>query len=123
MPDAVGLIKTVKRTAVEAVRAEKPTEVCFGKVAQIKPLSIIVEQKLILDEKQLVLTRNVTDFTVEMDIGIVTEKNPETDPVPHTHNISGKGTVTVRNGLAVGDEVILLRQQGGQKFIVLERMG
>ncbi|MDE7299468.1 MAG: DUF2577 domain-containing protein, partial [Lachnospiraceae bacterium] len=31
--------------------------------------------------------------------------------------------ITVHNGLAVGDEVILLRQQGGQKYIVWDKIG
>ena len=35
----------------------------------------------------------------------------------------GKIQVTVHNGLVVGDEVILLRQQGGQKYIVVDRIG
>lgn len=31
--------------------------------------------------------------------------------------------VTADNGLVVGDEVILFRQQGGQKYIVVDRIG
>lgn len=29
---------------------------------------------------------------------------------------------TVRNGLAVGDKVVLLRQQGGQKYIIMGKI-
>ena len=31
--------------------------------------------------------------------------------------------ITIHNGLVVGDKVILIRQQGGQKFVVLDRIG
>ena len=41
---------------------------------------------------------------------------------PHVHAI-GKVQITVHNGLAVGEEVILLRQLGGQKYLVLGRVG
>ena len=41
----------------------------------------------------------------------------------HTHKITGKKKITVHNGLVVGDEVILIRQQEGQKFIVWDRIG
>ncbi len=105
MPDAVQFIKTIKRTAVEAVQAQKPAEICFGKVLSVSPLRINIEQKLSLDEKQLVLTKNVSDFTAE-----------------YVHPEAGIQTVAVRNGLASGDSVVLVRQQGGQKYIVLDRI-
>lgn len=40
----------------------------------------------------------------------------------HTHDITGKKEITIHNGLAVGDEVILLKQKGGQKYLVLDRV-
>ena len=60
MPDAVELLKTLKKAAVEAVDATKPVQVCYGKVTGTSPLKILVDQKLTLGEGQLVLTRNVT---------------------------------------------------------------
>lgn len=41
----------------------------------------------------------------------------------HKHNISGTFNVTVNNGLKVNDEVILLRMQQGQKYIIIDRIG
>lgn len=63
MPNAVGLIKTIKRVAVEAIKAEKPVEVCFGVVKSVDPLKIFVDQKMILGESQIILSRNVTNFS------------------------------------------------------------
>ena len=40
----------------------------------------------------------------------------------HSHNIKGKKKITIHNALAKGDEVILLRQQGGQKYIVVDKV-
>lgn len=97
MPDAIELVKTIKRAALDAVEASKPVQVCFGKVISVSPLEILVEQKLLLGERQLVLCRNVCDM--------------------------GKPQVTIHNGLVVGDEVILLRQQGGQKYVAVDRIG
>ncbi len=105
MPNAIELMKVIKRAAVEAVRAEKPAEICFGKVTDVSPLKITLEQKLTLGEAQLVLTRNVTEYKTYMSGG----------------NIQNQ--ITVYNGLVVGDEVVLLRQQGGQKYIVADRVG
>lgn len=131
MPDAVELVKTIKRAAADAVRAGKPAEVCFGKVTGVSPLKILVEQKMTLGRAQLVLSRNVTDFKVEMSAGNVQDyyytgggpPDGATAPVTpsHTHAV-GRIRVTVHNGLVVGDEVILLRQQGGQKYVVIDRV-
>lgn len=45
------------------------------------------------------------------------------DSKTHNHNISGNFNVTIKNGLMVGEKVILVRMQEGQKYIVLDRIG
>lgn len=130
MPDANELVDTLKRAAVEAVEAKKPVNVYFGEVVSASPLKINVEQKMILGEKQLILARNVTDFKTKITAGNIKnyyytgDVNSGTAPVSPSH-VHAVGTieVTVHNGLAVGDKVIILRQQEGQKFIVADRIG
>ncbi|MCI8426583.1 MAG: DUF2577 domain-containing protein [Lachnospira sp.] len=132
MPDAVELMKTIKQAAVEAVDAQKPAEVCFGKVTSVSPLKIVVEQKMILGEAQLILSRNVTDFKTEVTINIITESSLEMDApisesvqlnLAHTHQITGRKEITIHNSLVVGDLVILIRQQKGQKYFVIDKVG
>lgn len=127
MPNAVELTKAIKRAAVEAVKAEKPAEICFGKVTSSSPLKILVEQKMTLGAAQLVLTRNVTNFTTEITVDWSTENKSGGSGydsfASHTHAIAGRKKITVHNRLVVGDEVILFRQQGGQKYIVVDKIG
>lgn len=131
MPDATELTKAIKKAASKAVKAEKPVEVCFGKVTSASPLQILVDQKFTLGAAQLVLTRNVTDFKTMITGGNIqnyyyvgTLPNTSTVPVDPSHRHAiGKIEITVHNGLVVGDEVILIRQQGGQKYIVVDRIG
>jgi len=119
----------VKRAALDAVNASKPVEICFGKVTSASPLKILVEQKMTLGKEQLILTRNVTDFKTSITGGNIqnyyyTGSNLSgSAPVspPHVHAM-GKLQITVHNGVVVGDEVILLRQQGGQKYVVVDRI-
>lgn len=40
----------------------------------------------------------------------------------HRHGISGRKSLTIHNALKNGDKVILIQQQGGQKFIVLDKV-
>nr|DAT41789.1 MAG TPA: Protein of unknown function (DUF2577) [Caudoviricetes sp.] len=87
MPDVNELVETIKRAAIDAVEATKPVRIYFGEVMDTDPLKINVEQKMILGENQLILTRAVFD-----------------------------------EGLAAGSRVILIRIQGGQKFIVMDNL-
>ena len=39
----------------------------------------------------------------------------------HNHSISGTKKMTIHNGLKLNDNVILLQQQGGNNFVVLDK--
>lgn len=69
MADANELVETLKRAAVEAIEAKKPVNVYFGEVVSAAPLKINVEQKMVLGEKQLILSRNVTNFKTSISAG------------------------------------------------------
>lgn len=129
MFDMTDLVKVIKKTAVDAVNASKPANMVFGKVICEKPLQIKVDQKLILTSAQLVLARDVTDYEVTME------------PIPshwtedasggsgveaysaHKHEYKGKKIFKVYNALKNGEEVILMQLAGGQKYIVIDRIG
>ena len=116
MPDYTGLAKVIKQAAQDAADASKPAGVCFGKVISTSPLQIHVDQKLDLGPAQLVLT---AEWETELAQGGQGEGAYDS----HKHRITGIKLVTIHNGLAVGDQVILLQQQGGQKYIVLDKVG
>ena len=137
LPDYNALVKVMKQAGVEAMGANGPVNVCFGKVMNTAPLKVLVDQKMTLGAAQLVLTRNVTDYEVEVTVEWETEKETSThthvigdDEVEtgtnqqrHMHDIKGKKKMLVHNSLVKGDELVLLRQQGGQKYIVIDRVG
>ena len=58
---------------MEAVEAGKPVNILFGTVISASPLKIQVDQKSIYTSKMLILTRNVTDFEVDMTVNHSTE--------------------------------------------------
>ncbi len=142
MPDAIELANKIKIISVNAVEATKPMHVLFGKVVSDSPLTINIEPKIDLGEKQLILTRNVTEYEVEMTVEHQTEVENEhthevtvtcvssngstataaTKTMDHLHDYTGRKPFTVHNALTVGEIVILLRQQGGQKYIVWDRV-
>lgn len=76
-------VEVVKRAAVEAVEQSKPVHLLFGEVISVSPLKIQVDQKSIYTGKMLVLTRNVTDYEVDMTV------SHQTYEVTHSHQVSG----------------------------------
>ena len=107
MPDYSALVKVMKQAGVEATNADGPVKICFGKVVNVTPIQVLVDQKITLGAAQLILTRDFTDYEVEVTF------EPETE----------KKKMKIHNSLVIGDDVVLLRQQGGQKYIVIDRMG
>ena len=119
-------VEVVKRAAVEAVEAQKPVHLLFGQVISVSPLKIQVDQKSIYTEKMLVLTRNVTDFEVDMTVSHITlnRAGGSGDPAfaSHNHDYKGKKKFKVHNALIKGDWVLLGRIQGGKRFVVIDRI-
>jgi len=114
LPDMVELIKMA---ALGAVNESKPASIVFGTVVDVTPLKINIEQRLTLNAAQLILTSNVKDYDADMTVEHFTEQTNE-----HAHAYTGRKTFRVHNGLAVGEQVIMLQMQGGQKYIVLDKV-
>lgn len=135
MPDATKLVKAMKKAALDAMESTKPCGVFFGEIKSENPLKVLVEQKMLLSEEQLILTRNVTEFDVDISVDHETENQKvvhshaiptgSSGPVDieHKHAYYGRKTFTVHNGLVEGEKVILMRMNGGQKYVVLDRIG
>jgi len=111
------LVGVIKQAAVDAVNQAKPTEVIYGVVESEEPLRITVDQKLSLDRDFLLLTSAVSDREVEMTVDHTTGITNA-----HSHAYEGKKLFTVNNRLKQGEVVILVRFQGGQKYLVLDRV-
>lgn len=117
------LTNVIKKAAVEAVKAGKPSDFLYGTVVGVNPIKISVNQKLVLSSEFLILTGGVKDYSVEASVEWTTEENEGSDAVEsHVHNVTGTKKIMIHNGLKVGEKVILLMQAGGQMYIVLDRV-
>lgn len=98
------LVEVIKKIVIETMNTNYPLTMMYGTVISTSPLKINVEQKMVLESSFLILTRNVTNYSASV-------------------NIDGQNrTVTIPNALKRGDNVILLREQGGQKFVVMDKV-
>lgn len=101
MADLIDVIHSINQ---ESMNGQKPTDIAYGTVTSTSPLSIQLQTTMQpIPEKALVLTSSVIEKTV---------------PV-----MGGQGgTVTINEGLTVGDKVVMLRVSRGQRYIVLSKV-
>lgn len=130
MPDMTGFLKVVKQAALDAVNAQKPVQVCYGTVTKDSPLEITVDQKTILEAEDLILCRNVSDYECDVEFSLKTEKLQHSHTGVHgltsvqtlQYEVKNKKKMKVYNALKKDDVVFLIREQGGQRFIVIDRI-
>lgn len=126
MSEYSDLANVIKTLAVGAVDAKVPVAVCFGEVRSESPLKILVDQKLEIKGDQIVLARTVTDYDTDMTVDHLTEKRAGGHKCAsyenHDHRYKGRKSFRVHHKLIAGDKVVLLRKQGGQQYIVLDRV-
>lgn len=124
----------------ESQLAGQPTDLKIGTVSKIDPLEITTNTQMAPLRSSVLL---LTEAVMEKKIPIL--KHTHTVKVSDTYSGGGSATcstelkdivcqeagaelpadekyITLNKGLAVGDEVILLRVQNGQRFIVLSRV-
>lgn len=99
------MMEVIKRGALEAVEESKPVALMFGTVTRIAPLAINIEQRFTIPADMILLTSNVIDKKTEVRI-----------------NNGSKDGAVIYNSLKTGDKVLILRMQGGQKYVVLDRL-
>ena len=123
------LLEVMEEIALRAQAASQPAQLQVGTVTGAEPLEITVHPQMApLKGEVLLLTGAVTELRLT--------------GLAHTHpggeGSAAPGQVTVWEGgvprtqpgdevvlipaLSVGDRVLLLREQGGQRFVVLSRL-
>lgn len=80
------------------------TDMVYGKVTSTSPLTVTIDNRLQLTAPFLVTTSMVRDFTTDMIIDGQTR------------------SCTIKLGLRVGEDVLLLRTQQGQRYIIIDRI-
>lgn len=128
---ATGMIEIMKIAAMEAIDNAKPCDVRFGTVSSVSPLSVRISSDLILPESVLVVPQHLTDYTVNVNIGLIANDSAddeveEGDIIEDVDESITEGiderTLTIYNALEVGDNVVLLRNQGGKQYLILDRV-
>lgn len=121
MYDANDLVRAVQQVSTGASQAGYPADVMSGTVVAAKPLKIQVEQRFEISSDMIILPERLTDH--EVKITLEKEHTEKAGEPEHQHELSGDITVKVHGALKQGDRVVVIRQQGGQKFLVIDKVG
>lgn len=103
----MSLLETMKRVAGQTQDASAPAAFVTGTVTAAEPLTIRVDNRFSISGDALVLLKGVT-------AGYYSTHRHGTAP--------GGEPPEYHYGLAAGDRVALLRNHGGQSFLVLGRL-
>ena len=116
----------LKKLINQTTQAGKPTALIKGEVTSINPVTVKVEGRFEISAPFLELTHNVKDYYVDITVSHTTENRSggagDAEFQSHNHDYKGRKKILIHNGLRVGEFVWLIRQEGGQVFVVLDRV-
>lgn len=119
------IVNIIKEIASTVIQNGEPMEVIVGEVVSASPLEIKIDPKLTIPEENIILTKNTSEWTMEMSVDHVTENRSGgggyAEFASHNHEYKGRKKYLVHNQLVVGDKVIMLKETGGQRYIALDR--
>lgn len=94
------MLDAIKQAAIDAVKAEGPVMVQLGSVTKINPLEVLVDNRLSLQEDFLIVPESLTELKATV----------------------GNQEIVIRKPLAAGDKLLLIRMQGGQRYVIMDRV-
>lgn len=119
------LPNVLKSLVAQTVRGMNPSDFVLGEVISEAPLVIRVGENE-LDEDFLILSDNVRDFEVDIEVNHITEKRAGgggyAEYASHDHDYKGMKKIIIYNGLKIGEKVVMIQQSGGQMFFVANRV-
>ena len=119
------LPNVLKSLFAQTVRGMNPSDFVLGEVISEAPLVIRVGENE-LDEDFLILSDNVRDFEVDIEVNHITEKRAGgggyAEYASHDHDYKGRKKIIIYNGLKIGEKVVMIQQSGGQLFFVANRV-
>lgn len=122
----------IQQMVDEAVSARMPTELQIGTVKAVDPVEVTLDTQMTpLRQSVLYLSETVIEKKTPIlqhnhvyPEGVTEDALLEPDIICDEHG-TGLGTkdgyIIFNNALQVGDKVLLMRVQGGQKFVILSR--
>jgi hypothetical protein len=116
------ILNIIKKAGSGAVEAGNPTAILFGSVTATDPLEVNVDQRFSLEEDFLIVPESLTHFEIDLKHLHGYQDTSDSGDTPRDTKESLLAPIVIRRGLEVNDVVLLLRVQGGQQYVILDRL-
>lgn len=110
------MLEQIKRVAAQTEKAGVPARFMFGIVTETAPLTVMVDSRFPITAPGLIVPQELNGHTHEVNAAVTGESQQHTHTIPAATTSPEAGA-----GLKKGERVILLRNQGGQEYLVLGR--
>lgn len=135
------MLDIIKKASIGAVGAGNPVNILYGEILNIKTsiletikgevkyinthidkIEIKVDQKLILDKDFFIISESLTRYEILLKHKHEYEDSTCTSNSTKETQEKLLDKITIREGLKQGDKVLLLRVQGGQQYVIVDRV-
>jgi len=111
------LVEAIKLAGLQAVNNSKPADFVIGRVISVQPVNIETEQGSIIGENFITLSETLTDRFVYM-----TAVRDDFNDIKDKNTYENRKKYALYGRLNIGENVILARAAGGQKYFVIDRL-
>ncbi len=111
------MVSYIKQICFDILAETDFTDMALGEVISESPIKIKISDKIIISDKQFILANKLSDFTMEVN------QNPKFPDEPlNEEDFLNRKKIIVYNHLKKGDNVILIKAQGGQIYFVMDKV-
>ena len=120
------MLETMKKISRQTDEQGKPSAIMFGVVQTVGPLTVMVDNRFLIGEGALIIPRELRGgpYATHTHTVPVHQTDMGGDP-PHSHGVARQiteGPTETYYGLQPGEKVILIRNRGGQEYLVVGRV-
>lgn len=108
------MLDQLKKIVRSTEEADVPTKFMFGAVTSLSPLTVLVDNRFYISPPALKVMKEIYGHS-----HVIPSHSTQT-AAQHSHDVS-KFDSDIAEALAVGDEVVLLRNRGGQQYLIIGR--
>ena len=112
----MGMVETLKQISKTTGEAGAPMQIMFGTVTSENPLAVLVENRLQISGEMLIVPKHLRAGYLDTHKHRITAGDLVEEWTDEEENTE------YYYGLKAGEAVILLRDAGGQRFLIVGRL-
>lgn len=107
------MLDLIKQASINAINASNPLAIEFGTVTDAENITIRINQKKILPKEFFVVPESLTRYEVSLK---------SSNAIDQSSIDTELDTLVIREGLKIGDTVVLLKIESGARYLILDKV-